>query len=591
MQNPIKPLITLFATGLFLWLLWGFWSLGQTVSIFITVLVLILTCGGLLWRYKQQSLTTEKYTIEALPSDDYRGAVVLVCGQSQALFPDGINHRETAQGWYIHVATPAELIHLVETLAEHTPSLLEQLSVLFAVLPEQITQQEVLTQTMLNWRRAMGESRQKAGKNLPLWITIYLSAPNKLSVLNKLSTPNKQSTELITDNEAGPWLTLLSHQREFQVEREGVVAEPLSLWLSSHGSNAEQQLQTALWFDLLLDWLHQIFTPQLTAAQTGTPILTPSAWAVQWIAVDSQPNNIWQQFIQEKTTLPLIDSIQSVDLLPLPDVMLRRLHHDTSLSRSERLVGIIGLICGIFLVGALSGSYQHNRQLIRHTGEDATRFQQLPELPLTPKLTAYQQLQNDAAQLARWEREGIPTAYSLALYQGEHLLPYLHMVLASWSPPTLPEPSAPTIVQAAPEMVSLDSLALFDVGQYTLKTSATKVLVDALINIRAKPGWLIVVSGYTDNTGSAELNQKLSLKRAESVRDWMIETSDINPTCFAVQGYGHNHPIADNDTQKGRASNRRVEIRLMPQADACQASNTQTVPSTEDGTHSTVKEK
>ncbi|ENY6787220.1 OmpA family protein, partial [Providencia rettgeri] len=150
---------------------------------------------------------------------------------------------------------------------------------------------------------------------------------------------------------------------------------------------------------------------------------------------------------------------------------------------------------------------------------------------------------------------------------------------------------APIIVQNAPEMVRLDSLSLFDVGQSTLKAGATKVLVDALLNIKAKPGWLIVVSGYTDNTGNPELNQKLSLKRAESVRDWMIETSDINPACFAVQGDGQNNPVADNQTAEGRAKNRRVEIRLIPQADACQGADNQTVSPMDVDTHSTQKEK
>lgn len=133
-----------------------------------------------------------------------------------------------------------------------------------------------------------------------------------------------------------------------------------------------------------------------------------------------------------------------------------------------------------------------------------------------------------------------------------------------------PQPPAPIIVQEVPEMVTLDSLALFASGQYKLKNEATKVLVDTLINIKAKPGWLIVISGYTDNTGNPDLNQKLSLKRAEAVRDWMIKTSDIAPSCFAVQGYGQHQPVADNSTLDGRARNRRVEIRLIPQADACQ---------------------
>ncbi|MDZ5683626.1 OmpA family protein, partial [Enterobacter hormaechei] len=66
-------------------------------------------------------------------------------------------------------------------------------------------------------------------------------------------------------------------------------------------------------------------------------------------------------------------------------------------------------------------------------------------------------------------------------------------------------------------------------------------------------------------------NQVLSLKRAESVRDWMRDTGDVPESCFAVQGYGESRPVATNDTAEGRALNRRVEISLVPQANACQA--------------------
>lgn len=77
-----------------------------------------------------------------------------------------------------------------------------------------------------------------------------------------------------------------------------------------------------------------------------------------------------------------------------------------------------------------------------------------------------------------------------------------------------------------------------------------------------------MVSGYTDNTGNPQLNQTLSQKRAESVRNWMRDTGDVPESCFAVQGYGESRPVATNDTPEGRALNRRVEISLVPQAEA-----------------------
>jgi flagellar motor protein MotB len=75
----------------------------------------------------------------------------------------------------------------------------------------------------------------------------------------------------------------------------------------------------------------------------------------------------------------------------------------------------------------------------------------------------------------------------------------------------------------------------------------------------------------------------LSLKRAEAVRNWMRDTGDVPESCFAVQGYGESRPVATNDTPEGRALNRRVEISLVPQANACQLPGKHPAPSQDDG--------
>ncbi|EFG1478197.1 OmpA family protein, partial [Escherichia coli] len=156
----------------------------------------------------------------------------------------------------------------------------------------------------------------------------------------------------------------------------------------------------------------------------------------------------------------------------------------------------------------------------------------------------------------------------LGLYQGMWLIPPVERATGEWIAPLPPRPVIQKVTQT-PKMVRLNSLALFDAGKWTLKPGATKWLVNALVDIKAKAGWLIVVSGHTDNTGDPQRNQALSLKRAEAVRDWMRDTGDIPQSCFAVQGYGESRPVAPNETAEGRARNRRVEISLVPQADAC----------------------
>ncbi|TKK11955.1 cell envelope biogenesis protein OmpA, partial [Enterobacter cancerogenus] len=126
---------------------------------------------------------------------------------------------------------------------------------------------------------------------------------------------------------------------------------------------------------------------------------------------------------------------------------------------------------------------------------------------------------------------------------------------------------------------------------WALKPGSTKLLVNSLVGIKAKPGWLIVVAGHTDSTGDDKSNQVLSLKRAESVRDWMRDTGDVPESCFAVQGYGESRPVATNDTPEGRALNRRVEISLVPQANACKLPGNPHASSQDDGALKNEMEK
>ncbi|WP_426127812.1 OmpA family protein [Pseudomonas sp. DWP1b1] len=128
----------------------------------------------------------------------------------------------------------------------------------------------------------------------------------------------------------------------------------------------------------------------------------------------------------------------------------------------------------------------------------------------------------------------------------------------------------PSSQPSMPEPVRLDSLSLFDAGSAALKPDSTKVLINALVGIKAQPGWLIVIAGHSDATGAMEQNLTLSHARASAVRDWMQRMGDIPDSCFAVQGLAANQPIASNETEAGRTANRRVDIQLVPQVGACE---------------------
>jgi outer membrane protein OmpA-like peptidoglycan-associated protein len=79
--------------------------------------------------------------------------------------------------------------------------------------------------------------------------------------------------------------------------------------------------------------------------------------------------------------------------------------------------------------------------------------------------------------------------------------------------------------------------------------------------LQQNPELIAQVVGYTDSTGSPQYNQTLSVNRAQSVANTLLQRG-INPQRLSAQGMGQNNPIADNNTDAGRAANRRVEIYL-----------------------------
>lgn len=176
---------------------------------------------------------------------------------------------------------------------------------------------------------------------------------------------------------------------------------------------------------------------------------------------------------------------------------------------------------------------------MRNVGDHLAVYHRLSGTPPEPKQQAQQRLRADSRLLDDWLRRGEPLRYGLGLYQGMRLIPPVEAAINSWTPPPPPRPVIKKIVQG-PQTVRLDSMSLFDTGKWALKPGSVKLLVNSLVGIKAKPGWLIVVAGHTDSTGDDKSNQVLSLKRAESVRDWMRDTGDVPETCFAVQGYGEN---------------------------------------------------
>jgi len=101
----------------------------------------------------------------------------------------------------------------------------------------------------------------------------------------------------------------------------------------------------------------------------------------------------------------------------------------------------------------------------------------------------------------------------------------------------------------------------FESGESKILPKSYKIITGIYELIRTDNSQL-QIDGHTDNDGSAQLNQKLSSQRAESVKEYLVQLG-IDPSRILTKGYGNSSPIADNQSNSGKALNRRVEIQII----------------------------
>ena len=104
--------------------------------------------------------------------------------------------------------------------------------------------------------------------------------------------------------------------------------------------------------------------------------------------------------------------------------------------------------------------------------------------------------------------------------------------------------------------------AFFDFNKSALKPEGRAKLDDLVGKIKGISLEVIIAVGHTDSVGSDAYNQKLSVKRAESVKAYLV-TKGIEKNRVYTEGKGEKQPVADNKTAEGRAKNRRVEIEVV----------------------------
>lgn len=553
----------------------GLWLWAGALALFLLLAVLPLSPTGralsalgvviavaLGWWLAGRNAARQRQAIAlaedcALPAAGFRQPVVVVCGDGlRALFgeapEDQLALRVTEQGCYLRIPSLDRLPAVIEYVLANRPHWAGQLSVFYVVDPAGQQDNALLAGNLRTFRQQVARVR-RSGVALPVLLGCYLPSLHG----------------------AGPWFTWESERQGLTV-REGANHLPMAHWQQRPADLPMRaaRLRTSVQVESLGAWLAKAVLPHLVSREPGEPPCPVLACAMTLVpgSPASLPGNLWANWLHERTALEPFAAAQATGpaALPFPDPLLALLPRQPGLAPSRRMALQALWLFVLAATVALCSSAWQNRLLLRQVSDDLRRFQAIPQ-PTTLeqpehrlKEQALAVLRDDAQRLDRYYREGEPLSLGLGLYAAERTRPALLAALAAYRAP------APTLApERIPDPVRLDSLSLFASGSAALKAGSTKVLVNALVDIKAQPGWLIVIAGHTDATGDAQRNLVLSRARAGAVRDWMQRMGDIPDSCFAVQGFGADQPIASNDTPEGRAANRRVDIRLVPESGAC----------------------
>jgi len=133
------------------------------------------------------------------------------------------------------------------------------------------------------------------------------------------------------------------------------------------------------------------------------------------------------------------------------------------------------------------------------------------------------------------------------------------------APPAPPPPPAPAPAPApAPvaQKVTMTSDVLFDFDKSVIKPDGKARLDDLAAKAKDLNLEVVIAIGHTDSIGSSDYNQKLSVRRANAVKAYLV-SKGIEANRIYTEGKGMNQPVASNKTKEGRAKNRRVELEVV----------------------------
>ncbi|WP_416051106.1 OmpA family protein [Cupriavidus basilensis] len=480
-------------------------------------------------------------SLDGLPRGIRRNTpLVLAIGDASGAPPLAFGEdlvRITDAAIWVRVDDPTRLAHVADALkrwrAGQGPD-----AIAYLIGADQAHDAAALNAGLRRWRSAIGEASRGVGYGLPVCVAVYAE-----EVTRSHGAP-----------EDSPWFGVTGTK----VLQGGTLPAQIAALVLQYGQAAlpadrEARMHRAARLDALARWACGALLPALLDNQRGSRQVHIAAFGVTATEGIPATDSLYGRFIEQATALTRNAKAGHRARYPLPDALIRGVALQPVRRALPRALAHAFAWLAVAFCAAAAASAWQSRALVARVVGDMARYRAIGPEHDAARVDALQAIKRDRDELAQYARVGVPLRLGLGFYRGAGLLTPLHALIAAYQPPAPP-----------PSTIELDSLSLFKSGSAALNPGSNRVLIGALEMIKAHPYKRVLVAGHTDTAGNPRSNLKLSEARAASVRDWLADAAGLPPTRFAIQGYGDTRPKAANDTEAGRAANRRVEITLVP---------------------------
>lgn len=527
------------------------WSTAWNLLLAGLVLVLTVAAVAIATRRarsrrqaSQAVLTAIDASLEALPEDIRRNTPLVLTvggtsGVQTATFGESLVKITDAAIW-VRIDEPNRLAVVADALKRWREGQGPD-AVACLVAADEARDAATLCATLRNLRAAIGVASRAVGYPLPVCLAGYIEEAEEAG------GPRDDCPWFAVSGTVPPDTTLCAQLAD-SFAQYPAVAMP---------ADRAARMRRISRLDALAQWVSVALVPLLRNDDqgrkgVGRPVRL-AAFGVTATMGAPMADSLYAQFVSLKTGLAPVSRGDRCASYPLPDLLIRGIPAQPARHALPRALAHAFVWLALAFCAAAAASAWQNRTLVARVTSDMNRYRSIGADHDAARIDALQALKRDRDELERYQRNGVPPRLGLGFYRGGALQSPLDNLIASYQPPVPP-----------PSTIELDSLSLFRSGSAVLNPGSNRVLIGALEMIKAHPDKRVLVAGHTDAIGRPQTNLKLSEARAASVRDWLADAAGLPVTHFAIQGYGDTRPKARNDTEAGRAANRRVEITLVP---------------------------